>query len=1410
MRSLAGATLSWIRRLWTPAPEAPPTHPGVDTITPVSRALAGVEGMICDGVVHRAAVPANAALARRMSAGDEPPRNVFGGRVVEEEGADARGAVSVATGMALAGLRASAFIEARELRDARGALEDAARRLVPLVVHVHGAAAAPEALPAFQLAPMDGQQAVDLTLLARWLAEQALLPGLVTFGADGVERLRLPEEKIVRDLLGFADEPVDSPTAAQRVLFGNERRRTLRWFDPDRPVATGTLRPEEAEAEAAAARRLFFEEHLPALAREGMEALSRVTGRPLSFVDAYGLRDADVVLVAAGETAARARGVAEALRAGGKRKIGVLGLPWLHPLPAEAIADALGDRPKPVVVLEPSGDGATLSDAVRRAAGRPEGRWLSAATPDRVTVAHVLEALEAAGHTDGPDSIRLDRPATAAEVGFPRRDALLQSLRSGYPSLAREAAPGITAPPRAAGGVRTLLTVVRDADLPPDLPTRVADALATKAAPAVRGAVTHPRADQVALTVESGEEGFAPLGPGAPADAALVVSGDLRGLGEPLDDVVDEGTLFLATDAEAADAWKALPPSWRDTVRQRSLGVLLVRGGEEAWYDALSSWAADKEIEAEALDVSTLEDPPATKKPLPQVITRIDKARPAHDSLPRFWGEVVEPLQATGHLDGADPLSATGVVPACSTALAPEPAPATPLAGLDSDACTACGACWAACPDSAVGATVLDVEALFTAASEYAGTSGKEADALRRAHKHLAGRVAKDLAKAEASSLDAATCRGAYDWLVGKLGVSDDDRKGWDAAFDATLDAVLALDAVVSERFFHGPEKASKGSGELLVLAVDPRTCQGCGMCVTACPDDALSLVARAGGAADDARDRWTRWEALPDTSGETIERAVDATDGGLMSAMLLSRHCAQAQIGGAAGEAGSGERLDGRLLAAAVEYHGQRHTAALVKELDDKKDALDKKARELILDGFGEADVETLSAALGESVSDAVRGRAGLGELGDRLQALGTEATFDRRAVLRMTHVAAELGRHAKRLSEGVDGLGRARFGVVVASDGAGSWAARYPANPFYAPVTLDTSAESAELARGLVRGLVADHLDVIRTARRADLVAKPPADLPVHLDAVDRLGWEDLTQDERAACPPLVLLGDELLLRRGFGALTGLLTSDLPVKIVVLDGHGDLARPTDPGILAMAHRAAYVLAGSPAFPAHLGEGLRDAMAFDGPALVHLDAPSPSRHGFAADRTLEVARLAVEGRVHPLLRYDPRGEGWFGARASLEGNPALDAAWGEATVGDWAAAQERFADRFTPHGNGGSGDDLGEVAALAATERSRKTAVVERGEDRLVADDALVEAAAARLGLWQTLREVAGVESPFVARLREELKAELQADHEGELAALRKDLEARIDEARGEAEREAVSRLRERLMHLAGYTRTN
>jgi hypothetical protein len=77
-------------------------------------------------------------------------------------------------------------------------------------------------------------------------------------------------------------------------------------------------------------------------------------------------------------------------------------------------------------------------------------------------------------------------------------------------------------------------------------------------------------------------------------------------------------------------------------------------------------------------------------------------------------------------------------------------------------------------------------------------------------------------------------------------------------------------------------------------------------------------------------------------------------------------------------------------------------------------------------------------------------------------------------------------------------------------------------------------------------------------------------------------------------------------------------------------------------------------------------------------------------------------------------------------------------------------------------------------------------------------------------LEVWNTLRELTGLDNPFTQQLQARLEQELGAQHQQELDALKAEHEAELAEVAAGTDREAIGRLSQRLIALAGYpTRT-
>jgi pyruvate-ferredoxin/flavodoxin oxidoreductase len=431
---------------------------------------------------------------------------------------------------------------------------------------------------------------------------------------------------------------------------------------------------------------------------------------------------------------------------------------------------------------------------------------------------------------------------------------------------------------------------------------------------------------------------------------------------------------------------------------------------------------------------------------------------------------------------------------------------------------------------------------------------------------------------------------------------------------------------------------------------------------------------------------------------------------------------------------------------------------------------------------------------------------------------------------------LAQGLGELAWRLEEGRQGFGRAGLGLVLAPGEAASWVGAFPHNAFRVPVTLDPTGDGARLAAGLLQSQLRQAIEGFVLLRRARLELDKPMDAVRLWSGLASLTWGDLTPTERERCPYMLLVGSSRIVAgSGLSQVTSLLTGDLPLKVLVLaDLDQGLSTRTGPqsvpasgadatidlSLLALAQRDAFIAQASVGAPTHFLRSIEAGLDYDGPALFHIHAPSPGRHGFATGGTLEQARLAVTTRTFPLFSYDPRGAGVFGTRIDLEANPDPLAVWtgqtgdGSATPADWALGEARFQEWFEPLADDAPDPvPLGAYLDLAEGERSGRTAFVSRKRPRqdplrYEVADALIEATRKRRDAWRLLQEIGGLVTPFTDRVRRESEQRVASEHQAELAAQAADYEARLAALRDELLEELRDRIRERLMTMAGYRR--
>ena len=211
----------------------------------------------------------------------EGKENVNGRRLLFFEPEGEHAAAAVTAGMSMAGLRSTNFSSGQGIAYMHESLYAAVGKRLTYVLNVAARAITKHALNVhaghddyhavddtgfFQLFAKDVQEGADLNLVAHRIAELSLNPGIIA--QDGfltshvIESVVLPERELIKEYLGDPSDMIDSPTPAQRLVFGAKRRRIPEMFDFDYPAMLGVVQNQDSYAQGVAAQRPFYFDHI--------------------------------------------------------------------------------------------------------------------------------------------------------------------------------------------------------------------------------------------------------------------------------------------------------------------------------------------------------------------------------------------------------------------------------------------------------------------------------------------------------------------------------------------------------------------------------------------------------------------------------------------------------------------------------------------------------------------------------------------------------------------------------------------------------------------------------------------------------------------------------------------------------------------------------------------------------------------------------------------------------------------------------------------------------------------------------------------------------------------------------------------------------------------------------------------
>ncbi|MBV5331818.1 pyruvate-flavodoxin oxidoreductase, partial [bacterium] len=235
----------------------------------------------------------------------------------------------------------------------------------------------------------------------------------------------------------------------------------------------------------------------------------------------------------------------------------------------------------------------------------------------------------------------------------------------------------------------------------------------------------------------------------------------------------------------------------------------------------------------------------------------------------------------------------------------------------------------------------------------------------------------------------------------------------------------------------------------------------------------------------------------------------------------------------------------------------------------------------------------------------------------------------------------------------------------------------------------------DAQPLAKGIFEGISAQTVADVRALRIARLELDDAYVPEKHDQELRMLSWSQFSKNELGLLPTVMTIGgDGATYDIGFGALSRILASDTPLKVMVLNTgaysntggqastssfigqDSDLARfgaahsgkheaRKELGLIASFHSNVFVCSTSTALQNHFLKNTMEFLTYtDSPAVLDVYTPCQGEHGIADNISARQSRLAVESRMNPVFVHDPRRgknlHDWF----SLEGNPDPEKVW--------------------------------------------------------------------------------------------------------------------------------------------------
>ncbi len=1463
--------------------------------------------------------------------------NISGRSLIFIEPESEHAAAAMTAGLAMTGLRAINFSSAQGVAFMHESLYAAAGKRLPYILNMGCRAVTKGALNVhaghddyhcvddtgfFQVFAKSAQEAADLNIIAHKVAELALTPGVVA--QDGfltthlIESLRIPERELIQEYLGSPSDIIDCPTPAQRLIYGDTRRRIPAIWDVDNPVLSGSVQNQDAYMQQVAAQRPYFYDHVAEITDACMQEFYELTGRDYGRVSGYRLEDAEYVILGQGSMVATAEAVADHLRETRGIAVGVMNLTMFRPFPGAEVAQMLRGR-KGVAVLErtdqPLAEDLPIARETRAALtkclenriagkGQPYPEYPSFGTGDMPRVysgAYGLgsrdlqpEGLIAAIENMLPEGDQrtfyyLSVDFIREPASTPTQEVHQQRIQEAYPGIENLALRGtenpslmpegaITARLHSVGGWGAMTTGKNLAMTLFDLldfhiKANPKYGSEKKGQPTTYYLAAAPEPIRVSSELKEVEVVLSP-DPNV-FDHSNPLAGLARGGTFVIQSNLDSPEEVWATFPSAAqryiveneirvfylDAFQIARDEASDADLQfRMQGIafqgaffagspLMERRGldREALFKAIEEQLQEKfgskgarvvednlrvvrrgfeemvEITDKQLTGAVARDAEVRQMPeMPVMLRRLPQSEDARSDIHRFWeqtGSFYVAGQGSDNL--ADPFMAQSLIPASTGIYRDMTQVRFEYPAWDPTKCTACGDCYAVCPDTALPGLVNTIGEVFDTAVRRIEKK-QPTRHLRRAVRDLEKRLRAALNEIGETADVRAEMDRAIDGLLAESTLEGNDRQRLEQELDWLRESIGDYQFAAAKPFFGAQERRSPGSGGLFSLAVNPYTCKGCMECVRICDEGALEAVTQRPEDVERMRQNWEFWLDLPTTRSDYI-RIEDLDEGiGALETLLLDKSAYNAVNSGDGSCLGCGEKTAVHLFSATVTALMQPRVKAQVEKLDNLINRLEQHIRLKLAEGMDIADVSAVQKAVREHTDRDLT----LSRLSSSLDEGRGAQTVDPDWLEWATGVLSQLKELRWRYTEGPTGRGRADMGIINATGCTSVWGSTFPYNPYPVPWTSHLFQDSPSMALGIFEGHMAKMAEGFKAVRMAELELAGKYDPAEHDPFFAQFNWENFTDEEYALCPPVVSLGgDGAMYDIGFQNLSRAMMSGKPIKVLVLDTQvysntggqactsGFISQVSDMApygkawkgkneirkeisLIGLAHRTSYVAQGTINNVSHLLESFIEGLNSRRPAVFNVYAVCPPEHGVGDDVAFLQSRMAVESRAYPLFRYNPDRGTTFRECSDLEGNPEIAKDWPTYTLtyqeedgseqsmelpmtfADFALTEGRFRKHFKQVPPDRWSDDMIPLVELLELDEEEREGLfpyiwaVDKQNRlmRVIVSEELVRSTEERRDFWYQLKGLLGLDreevdaSAVAARTRQEMAQRISA----------------------------------------------